>query len=103
MTTSPRPRPHFAPTGGAHSSGDFAPSPLPLRGGAKSRGDLGTPPNTHTTSPQGRSHQPDHIATCGNCHRPTRVGQPYATRIPFVGSWGGFVHQLCPPRLVVTR
>jgi hypothetical protein len=48
--TSPRPRPHLAPLRGATSRGDLAPTPLPLRGGAMSRGDLDTRPTT-TTSP----------------------------------------------------
>jgi hypothetical protein len=56
MTTSPRPRPDLAPTSGATSPGDLAPRPPLLRRGAKSRGELDTPTNHHTTSPQGRSH-----------------------------------------------
>lgn len=41
------------------------------------------------------------IGICEHCHRPIRHGQPYETRIPFRGSWGGFVHRICPPQLVV--
>lgn len=40
------------------------------------------------------------IGHCEWCDRPIRFGQPYMPRIPFIGSWGGFVHQYCPPRLV---
>lgn len=63
--TSPRPRPHLAPTAGATSPGDLAPRPPLLRRGAKSRGDLTTNTNTTPTSPQGRSqtitaHCPTH-------------------------------------------
>lgn len=57
MSTSPRPRPDLAPTSGATSPGDLAPRPPLLRRGAKSRGELDTPTNNHTTSPQGRSQE----------------------------------------------
>lgn len=45
----------------------------------------------------------DIIATCQTCDRPIRYGQPYMPRIPFLAGWRGFVHQFCPPRLVVTK
>lgn len=106
MTHHTTTSPHLAPTSpqpaGATSLGDLAPTPLPLRGGAMSRGDLNTT-NNNTTSPQppGATSTPPHIATCQHCHRPIRHGQPYTGRIPFIGSRGGLVHQHCPPRLVV--
>lgn len=65
MTTSPRPRPDLAPQPGAKSQGDLAPTPLPLRGGAKSPGELDTPVENHTTSPQGRSHEPTVVPGLG--------------------------------------
>ena len=43
------------------------------------------------------------IAECQHCHEPIPHGQPYMGRIPFVGSWGGFVHRHCRPQLRVVR
>lgn len=42
------------------------------------------------------------VGVCTRCGRDIDWGQPYMSAIPFVGSWGGFWHQYCPPRLVVT-
>lgn len=42
------------------------------------------------------------IGTCGKCQRPIRWGSAYMPAVPFVGSWGGFWHQYCPPRLIRT-
>ena len=42
------------------------------------------------------------IGTCGKCQRPIRWGSAYMPAIPFVGSWGGFWHQYCPPTLIRT-
>jgi hypothetical protein len=67
MTTSPRPRPDLAPTSGATSPGDLAPRPPLLRRGAKSRGELDTPTNHHTTSPQGRSQDHPGRRRCTIC------------------------------------
>lgn len=41
------------------------------------------------------------VGICVHCGRTIRWGQPYMGRIPFLGSWGGLVHQFCPPRLIV--
>lgn len=46
-------------------------------------------------------HEP--IGTCEHCHEAIEHGQPYMGRIPFIGSWGGFVHRQCPPRLRLVR
>lgn len=48
-------------------------------------------------------HRPDPIGTCGRCRRPIEHGQPYAPMVPFVGSWGGFMHANCPGPLTVIR
>lgn len=42
----------------------------------------------------------DPIATCEYCGRDIRVGEPYRAPIPFVGSWGGLVHDRRCLRLV---
>ena len=43
------------------------------------------------------------IAWCRRCDLAIEYGEPYMPRIPFVGSWGGFVHQNCPPTLTLVR
>jgi hypothetical protein len=39
------------------------------------------------------------ISVCGRCQRPIKWGRAYMPAIPFIGSWGGFWHQFCPPVL----
>lgn len=43
------------------------------------------------------------IGVCGRCLRRIQHGQAYCSMIPFRGSWGGFMHQYCPPTLRVVR
>lgn len=41
---------------------------------------------------------------CRRCGKPLFTGRdPYCSMIPFRGSWGGFMHQHCPPRLTLVR
>ncbi|MGH3976996.1 MAG: hypothetical protein ACRDS9_27305 [Pseudonocardiaceae bacterium] len=49
----------------------------------------------------GRARPVEAFAKCQRCHRWITYGQAYMPRIPFRGSWRGFDHQFCPPRLVV--
>lgn len=50
----------------------------------------------------GRTRPVDAMAVCQRCGGWITHGQAYMPRIPFRGSWRGFDHQYCPPRLVTT-